>query len=82
MEEIKSTSVSAPQDERKPYEPPTAEIILLVPKEELAGWTFGTDESADNRWALNGWGYSAMGHDPASGTYGTVTPKDWTLPTE
>lgn len=80
MEEIKNTSVSREQDQRKPYEPPTAEIILLAPKEELAGWSFSYNgHDLDDRWALNGWGYSALG-DPASGTYGTVTPNAWTMP--
>ena len=83
MEELKNTPTAASEakpDPRKPYEAPTAEIILLTPKEELAAFTFHEGSDSD-RWALNGWGYSAL-NDPASGTYGTVTPKDWTLPTE
>lgn len=82
MEELKNTPVAvseAKEDMRRPYEAPTAEVILLVPQEELT-WTYHDGKDAD-RWALNGWGYSALG-DPDSGVYGPVTPNNWTLPTE
>lgn len=85
MEELKNTPVAvseAKEDMRRPYEAPTAEIILLAPQEEMAAWTYHNGENEDaNRWALNGWGYSALG-DPDSGVYGPVTPNNWTLPTE
>ena len=88
MEELKNVSSmvqTTAQDARKPYEAPSAEIILLVPKEELAGWDYqyhnDGDETAANRWALNGWGYGKL-NDSASGVYGTVKPNSWTLPAE
>ena len=83
MEELNNVSSApqaVPQDVRKPYTPPTADIILLVPKEELAGWDYGyPDSSAGDRWALSGWGYNKL-NDSASGVYGTVKhTNDWTL---
>lgn len=83
MEELKNTPVTASelaQEGRKPYEAPTAEIILLVPEEEMA-WTYHDGKDAD-RWALNSWGYSALGDNAASAVTGTVMPDGWTLPTE
>ena len=84
MEELKNVS-SAPKATlpyaRKPYEAPTADIILLVPQEELSAWDTKYHTNDADRWALNGWGYNKLG-DPASGTYGTVKPNSWTLPTE
>ena len=86
MEELKNVSsmVQTPaQDARKPYEAPSAEIILLAPKEELAGWDYQYHKDSDaDRGALDGWGYDALRDSKASGVYGTVKPNNWTLPTE
>ena len=86
MEELNNVSSApqaVPQEARKPYTPPTADIILLVPKEELAGWDFTYHDG--NRWALNGW--NSFEHDSAGGgVSGAVyNPTDsegntWTLP--
>ena len=62
MEEMKNNiSVPVPTDvvekERKTYIAPSAEIILLAPKEMLAAVDFGFhNDNEANRWALNGWG--------------------------
>ena len=84
MEELNNVSSApqaVPQDARKPYTPPTADIILLVTKEELAGWDYGYhDSSAGDRWVLNGWGYNTQKDSTASGVYGKIKPADtWTL---
>ena len=84
MEELKNVSsmVQTPaQDARKPYEAPSAEIILLVPQEELSAWDTNYHTNDADRWALNDWGYGKL-NDSASGVYGTVKPNSWTLPTE
>lgn len=86
MEELNTMSAADPQEEkleRKPYTPPTADIILLVPKEELAGWDYqyhkDIENSAADRWALNGW--NSFKYDAVSGIDGAVySPKDtWNL---
>ena len=67
MEELKNVSSApqaVPQDARKPYTPPTADIILLVPKEELSAWDYGKYDG-ENRWALTGW--NSFNHSAASG---------------
>lgn len=81
MDEQKN--IPSPQQEaRKPYEPPTAEIILLTPKEELAGWSYDYHDS--NRWGLGGWAAFNSADSLDSGFTGTVVPADdsWTLPTK
>ena len=86
MEELKNVSSAAQtlaQDARKPYEAPSAEIILLAPQEELSALDFkyhnGAEDNVANRWALNGWGYPLKGDAASSNYYSTQTPKDWTL---
>ena len=70
------------QDERKPYTPPTAEVILLMPEEALAVWDYKyhSDEVSD-RWALDGWGYNVLNH-ASGGVQGTLQPSGWELPTD
>ena len=44
MEELKNTpsaQAAEKKDGRKPYVAPTADIILLAPKEELSAWDYG-----------------------------------------
>lgn len=85
MEELKNRSpqqVTAQEETRKPYEPPTAEIILLAPEEELAGWQYDSHnegETAANRWALQGWGLPLNGDNIASYTIGKKE-NAWSLP--
>ena len=83
MEELKNVSVPASeleQEEKKAYVAPEAKLIMLEPQEKLAAWDRSFHTNDANRWALNGWGYSALGHDPTSaGIQGTITPEDWTL---
>ena len=80
MEEKKTVSSGS---ERKPYEAPSAEVILLAPQDRLAAWDYGY-HTGDNdnswRWALGKWG--TYGSDPASGVVGTVTPENWVPPTD
>ena len=66
---------------RKPYEAPTAEVILLASQERLSVWDYSyhTDDSSW-RWALDKW--NTYGFDPASGVVGTVNPENWVPPTE
>ena len=87
MEEMKNNiSVPVPTDvvekERKPYMAPSAEIILLAPKEMLAAVDFGFhNDNEANRWALKGWGnYKLLGDNPASAVVGEIYPKAWELP--
>ena len=79
MEELKTPSAAVLEDSRKPYAPPSAEIILIEPEEKLAliDGAFH-DDPVGNRWALNGWGVFTNSSDPASGVVGYVTP--WELP--
>lgn len=80
MEEKKMISSDS---ERKPYEAPTAEVILLAPEERLSAWDYGyhTGDSGDSwRWALRQW--STYGTDPASGVTGTVSPANWAVSSE
>ena len=83
MEELKT--MTPPQEERKPYEPPTAEVILLAPQEELSAFTFHQDDSS-YRWGIGGWanffGNSSLGDPASGGVTGTVRPNSWVPPTE
>lgn len=80
MKNVSSTETTESQQTRKPYTPPAAEIILLEPQEALAAWDFKYhDDSAANRWALNGWGYPLNGDPASAGIQGTITPDTWTL---
>ena len=90
MEELKNAPVRPSEPEqvqRKPYEPPTAEVILLAPQEELSAFNFHQDDSSF-RWGIGSWanffgtaGQNGLG-DPASGIVGTVNPDSWVPPTE
>lgn len=80
MEEIKTNLPS--QDARKPYEAPTAEIILLAPQENLSADFEFHQDSSSYRWGIGGWAdfFATDGlNDPASGTVGTVS-NAWPLP--
>ena len=70
-----------PQCERQPYTPPTAEIILLTPQENLAVTDFGFHQGKESfRWGLNGWAdYTGLNQDPSSGTIKSVY---WDIPTD
>lgn len=67
---------------RKPYEAPSAEVILLAPQEPLSAWDYGYHSGEDHswRWALGQW--NIYGSDSASGVVGTVNPEDWVPPVE
>lgn len=79
MEELK---IVPPADDRKPYEPPQAEVIVLEPREPLALIDTKFHDPEDH-WVLNGWTWGdGTTFDPASGTYGVYTPEKWELPPE
>ena len=87
MEELKNTpsaQAAEKKDGRKPYVAPTADIILLAPKEELSAWDYGYHD--DNRWAIGKWSGFNPDNCAASGVSGAVyNPTDsegntWTLP--
>lgn len=86
MEELNTKPIAASSNEtkeRKPYTPPTADIILLVPKEELSAWDYTYHGST--RWALNGWNDSFDHNTASGGMEGTVynpyvsEDNNWTL---
>ena len=83
MEELKDIVKSASCEERKPYAPPEAEIILLAPQERLAMVDFEFHQNQDSyRWNIDGWVDFMSGdglNDPASGVVGTKNSA-WPLP--
>ena len=85
MEELKNIVKSASCEERKPYVPPKAEIVLLAPQEKLAAVDFKFHQNQDSyRWNIGGWMdfMDSDGlNDPSSGVVGTKT-NAWALPTE
>lgn len=82
MEELKNTpsaQAAEKKDGRKPYVAPTADIILLAPKEELSAWDYGYD--GGDRWAIGKWGGFNSETCAASGATGGLTgPNSWTMP--
>lgn len=87
MEELKnknsvqSAVLETKENARKDYVPPTAEVILLVPEEQLSVWDYkySDSDSAADRWAIGIWG--GFESCPASGAIGGITnPDGWGLP--
>ena len=79
MEEMKMMSSCQDKksnDLRKPYEAPSAEVILLAPQETLAAWDTAFIPEGD-RWIFGQWGYKNK-FGGASGMEGVV--EAWDLP--
>ena len=65
---------------KKLYQAPKAEVILLVPRESIAGWTVGKGDGWWNEtfW----WGAPVEGASVVTGTVGLFDEdgNEWTLP--
>ena len=57
---------------KKPYTAPSAELILLAPREAVANQTLSTGDQI----ALNKWGKSVFSHASAAGSNRTYWAED------